>query len=264
MDIFRKINELIESGKSGVVVTVTGAAGSSPGKTGFKLLLTEDGFHTGTVGGGAIEHLALEEAKKCLRAGASKSMSVDLSEIDMECGGRTDLFFEYIKGVRNFTLFGGGHVGRALAEILHMLEYNVHVFDNRQESIDQLSGLEGIHPVLGDYSDISPVSRTLTASDYCFIATHGHAFDYTVLKQVLETGKEFRYVGLIGSAKKVKVTLDKIAESGINVPDFVYSPVGLDIGGDSAAEIAVSIAAEVIAVNNGAMAPHMRNRLRKA
>ena len=112
MDIFKEISACIESGHNAVLVTITGTAGGSPGKTGFKLLITEDGRSIGTVGGGAIENLAFKEAKECLLEGTSKSMSVDLSKIDMECGGKTDLFFEFIPGRRNFVLFGGGHVGR--------------------------------------------------------------------------------------------------------------------------------------------------------
>lgn len=263
MDMFRRISETIASGRSAVVVTITDTAGGSPGKRGFKLLVTAEGPEAGTVGGGAIENLAIEEAKECLRKGVSKSMSVDLSGIDMECGGKTNLFFEYLPGQKSFVLFGGGHVGRALAGVLRTLDYQVHVFDNRPEAVEQLSGLEGVHPVLGDYTDIAPVREILTASEYCFIATHGHEFDTTVLRQVIETGKDFRYVGLIGSARKVKVALKRLEEKGVAIPGFVYSPVGLDIGGDSAAEIALSIAAEVLAVSYGKEAPHMRERLKK-
>lgn len=263
MDIFRKISETIESGQSAVVVTITATGGGSPGKTGFKLLVTDDGPVAGTVGGGAIENLAIEEAKECLRKGVSKTMSVDLSKIDMECGGRTDLFFEYLAGRKGFILFGGGHVGRALTAVLRLLDFEVHVYDNRPEAVEHLSDTEGVHPVLGDYSDISPMKKALTGADYCFIATHGHEFDQAVLQQVLETGKNFRYVGLIGSARKVKVALKNIEKAGVPIPEFVYSPVGLDLGGDTAAEIAVSIAAEVIAVTCGAKAYHMRERLKK-
>lgn len=262
MEIFKEISACIESGLNAVVVTITDTTGGSPGKTGFKLLITEDGRSFGTVGGGAVENLAFEEAKKCLREGASKSMSVDLSEIDMECGGKTDLFFEFIPGRRNFVLFGGGHVGRALTEILLALGYEVHVFDNRPEAVELLSGRQGIHAVLGDYNDVTPIMETLKGAGYCFIATHGHEFDYSVLRQVLADGGDFKYLGLIGSARKVKITLRKITESGIEIPDFLYSPVGLNIGGDSAAEIAVSIAAEVIAVTRNAKVPHMRERLK--
>ncbi|MBN2051670.1 MAG: XdhC family protein [Spirochaetales bacterium] len=263
MDIFKEISEIREQGSSLVVVTITGVSGGSPGKTGFKLLVTEDGRISGTVGGGAIENLAIEEARECLRRGESKARSVDLTTIDMECGGRTDLFFEYLAGARVFTLFGGGHVGRALSQVLHLLGYDVHVYDNRPEALEELSALPGVHGYLVDYQDISPVRDILLRSEYCFIATHGHEFDYTVLHQVLATKKPFRYVGLIGSARKVKVTLQKIGETGLSIPDFVYSPVGLDLGGDSAAEIAVSIAAEVQAVEHGVKAYHMRERLKK-
>jgi xanthine dehydrogenase accessory factor len=81
------------------------------------------------------------------------------------------------------------------------------------------------------------------------------------LKQVLEAKGEYRYVGLIGSRSKIRSTLKKLSDVGLQAPEYLYAPVGLKIGGDTAAEIAVSIAAEVVSVVHGAEAPHMRSSL---
>ena len=82
-----------------------------------------------------------------------------------------------------------------------------------------------------------------------------------MLKQVLEARPEYRYLGLIGSRSKIRSTVKRLEADGLKRPPFLYAPVGLAIGGSTPAEIAISIAAEVLAVRYGAAAPHMRDRL---
>jgi xanthine dehydrogenase accessory factor len=81
------------------------------------------------------------------------------------------------------------------------------------------------------------------------------------LKQLVEVKPSYRYVGLIGSRSKVRATLKRLESDGHQRPTFLYAPVGLAIGGSTPAEIAISVAAEVLAVRYGASAPHMRDRL---
>ena len=217
----------------------------------------------GTVGGGAIEHRAIEEARKLLRERKNLLLPVKLKDEGMQCGGSMTLFFEYIEGKKEFVLFGGGHVGRALAAILTMIGFHVTILDMRSEVKELLAEKENIDVVLGDYEDISVLKEILERTDYTFIATHGHQYDGIILKQLLELKKDFTYLGLIGSKTKVKTLFGKLEKEGLKIPDYVYAPVGIRIGGDSAEEIAVSIAAEVIAVKYGVNAEHMRDTLRK-
>ena len=80
---------------------------------------------------------------------------------------------------------------------------------------------------------------------------------------MLEAKGGYRYVGLIGSRAKIRTTLQKLAAAGLQAPDYLYAPVGLKIGGDTPAEIAISIAAEVVAVVHGAEVTHMRSTSNK-
>jgi xanthine dehydrogenase accessory factor len=114
--------------------------------------------------------------------------------------------------------------------------------------------------LIGEYSDLAPARERLEASEFCFIATHGHLHDYAVLKQVLQSPGRWRYIGLIGSRAKVRHTRERLAAEGIQVPDSLYAPVGLDLGAQTPAEIAVAVAAEVVALLHGTAAPHMRDR----
>jgi xanthine dehydrogenase accessory factor len=261
MDILKTCSSLIEQGIDLVLVTVVKASSGTPGKAGFKMILTDRGELFGTVGGGSIEHRAVEDGKEVLKTGESRLEEYNLEELEMKCGGRVTLLYEYMQGRRGFMLFGGGHIGRALAPILESLGFRVTVFDSRPEVRELLGESEERTVIIGHYENIGSTVETLRECEFCFIATHGHLHDFQVLKQVIQTKEEYRYVGLIGSLSKIRSTLKKLSNAGLQAPEYLYAPVGLKIGGDTAAEIAVSIAAEVVSVVHGAKVPHMRSSL---
>ena len=112
--------------------------------------------------------------------------------------------------------------------------------------------------IIGDYRNISTVLEKTIRDGFCFVATHGHSYDYDIVRQLLSTEQPFSYLGMIGSKKKVGTLFKRLSGEGIAVPDYLYAPVGLDLGGDTAAEIAVSIAAEVITIIRGRSGTHLR------
>jgi len=257
MTIFSKCEEVLASGRNAALATIVTTSSGTPGKQGFKLILAEDGELFGTVGGGALEHRAIEEARAVLADAKSRYFHFDLSDLGMECGGNVELVIEYLSAVKPFLLFGGGHVARALCPILCAVGFGVTVFDPRPEASEYFGNI-GVAVISSGYDDISEKTDTIARAEYAVIATHGHQHDYTVLKQLVANASRLRYIGLIGSSRKVRVTLGRLEEEGYDVPPTVYSPVGVKIGAQTAAEIAVSIAAEVVAVKNGHVADHMR------
>jgi xanthine dehydrogenase accessory factor len=260
MEALRKALEALDAGRDVVLVTVLAAGAGTPGKEGFKLVLTDDGATHGTVGGGALEHRALADARQVLASRRNALTTYDLSSLGMVCGGEVTLAFEFYPGARSFLLFGGGHVGRALAPILESLGFRVTIFDSRPELRPALETVPGRRLVIGDYTNLAPIRAELERAEYLFIATHGHQHDYQVLTQVLAAGGPRRYIGLIGSRSKVRTTRERLARDGIPVPDCLYAPVGLALGAQSPAEIAVAVGAEVVALQRGVEAPHMRSR----
>ena len=257
MNIFSKCEEILKAGRNAALATIIEASSGTPGKQGFKLILADDGELFGTVGGGALEHRAIDEAKEVLAAGRSRICHFNLEELGMECGGKVDMVIEYLPAVVPFILFGGGHVARALSPILQSIGFAVTVFDPRSELADHYADL-GVRLIQEEYTKVLEFQAEIRKSRYCVIATHGHHHDYDVLKQLVELNANFDYVGLIGSKRKVKVTLGRLEEEVGPPPSFIYSPVGVKIGALTAAEIAVAISAEVIAVKNGHTADHMR------
>lgn len=263
MDILKMASELSEAGKPFMLATVLSVSGSSPARPGFRMIVPPEGRIFGTIGGGALEKSIIDEAKKAL-AGADlpepELKKIDLGMLNMECGGSVEIFIEYFGGRRDFILFGGGHVGQALARLLEQLDYSVTIFDNRP-GIQAAAEAPGRGIIIADYSDISPAAELLRTSRGCFIATHGHEWDRKVLTQVIRTAPRLPYIGMIGSKRKVKASLDALKAEGIEIPANLYAPVGLKIGADSASEIALSVAAEITAVKNNMPVPHMRTEI---
>jgi len=265
METLRKCLELLDQGTDVVLVTVLTASAGTPGKPGFKLVLTGDGRSFGTVGGGALEHQAAADARKLFESRTSAVASYNLAQLGMRCGGAATLSFEFLPGARGFVLFGAGHLGRALAPILESLGFRLTLFDSRPEVREAVLAAGPGSPeaarrsvVIGDYTDLSPVRAALEAAEGCFIATHGHQHDYEVLKQVLACAPRLRYLGLIGSRTKIRTTHERLKQEGIAVPDCLFAPVGRDLGAQTPAEIAVAIAAEIVALRYGKAAPHLR------
>jgi xanthine dehydrogenase accessory factor len=227
------------------------------------MLVAENGELFGTVGGGAVENLAVSEARNVLASGRNKTIDVNLKEIGMQCGGSVTLFFEAYQAVSDFVLFGGGHVGKALTPLLESMGFRVTIMDDREAVSDFADPGRGRTVIIHSYEDIEPVRERIERSGYCFVATHGHQYDYILMKQLWALSAEYRYLGLIGSSAKVSAMKKKLAEEGLIEPKRLYAPVGIPLGGDTAAEIAIAIAAEIIAVRYDRAVPHMRDPKRE-
>ncbi len=148
-------------------------------------------------------------------------------------------------------LFGAGHVARALAHILALAGFRVVVCDQRPQAVSQAWFPEAAGLVCTPFQDALAQLPPVTAEDYVVIMTPGHEWDYEILAQAL--GTPAKYIGCIGSRKKGGATRDRLLAAGFREAEIgrVYAPIGLPIGGESPAEIAVSVAAQLIACRSG-------------
>ena len=158
--------------------------------------------------------------------------------------------------MERLILCGGGHVSLALAQIGALLEFEVVVLDDREEFANQerFPMAKKLHCM--------PFDRGLEAAgrgerDFYCILTRGHAFDRDCLAQILKG--PFAYVGMIGSRTKVKAVMERLEAQGYGraLLEQVHAPIGLMLGGQTPAEVAVSIAAQLVEVRArlGAEAP---------
>lgn len=165
--------------------------------------------------------------------------------------GDVALYAEPLSRPGTVYLFGGGHVGRALVPILAMADFRVVVCDQRPDAASRAALPQAAEVYCLSYEDAFAHLPPVTAADYVVIMTPGHQADFAVLRQALATPA--RYIGCIGSRRKVAATREKLLAAGFPAEeiDRIWSPIGLPIGGDTPAEIAVSIAAQLIACRSG-------------
>ena len=164
----------------------------------------------------------------------------------IEVDGRT-YYCETLVRSGKVYIFGGGHVAQALVPALAAVGFRCVVLEDREEfcTPDLFPGVEETRLI--DNEHVLDHVR-ITDSDYVVIMTRGHSFDQGIQAQVLNTPA--RYIGVIGSRKKTAKVFANLREFGFNDDDFarITTPIGLDIGAETPAEIAVSITAQLIAV----------------
>ncbi len=153
------------------------------------------------------------------------------------------------------VIVGGGHVGQAVGQMAADLDFDVWVVDDREEYVTEERFPKAQRRISGDISQVLP-SLEITPDTYCLIVTRGHNHDEEALFHLADRGA--RYVGMIGSKRKIKLIFDDLLAEGLSpeVLRQVYAPVGLDIGSQTVPEIAVSIAAELVAHRNLGIAGH--------
>ncbi|HOX27135.1 MAG TPA: XdhC family protein [Candidatus Krumholzibacteria bacterium] len=269
-DIYTEIISLRARGQAAVLVTVVASEGHVPTELQAKMLVDARGRVAGTVGGGKLEHRAIAEAQGVLAAGRPLLKEYALEEGDgggrgeplgMICGGRVTLFYEVLGPGTRAYLFGAGHVGRALRDYLAPLDFAVTFIDSRP---DQLADLAGPRALAGpDYAELPPLADL--AVSYVVIATHSHTCDERVLEHVLRANERPRYLGVVASRRKRVEMLARVREQlGGDIDlDWIHMPVGLYLGGNSPAAVALSIAAEMQACRHGVSGHvHLRDRAR--
>ena len=149
-------------------------------------------------------------------------------------------------------IFGGGHVGLALSRLFNQLGFQIHVFDNRSELNTLKENHDAHFKEIVNYhkvADLVPEGHNV----YVVVMTFAHKSDEQVLKQMLN--KEVRYLGMMGSEMKVNTIFEHLRQDGFTPQTLkkVYAPIGFPINSETPAEIAVSIATQIIAVKNGAV-----------
>jgi xanthine dehydrogenase accessory factor len=250
MNIYNKIIELEESGQPFVLATIVRTAGSSPREAGAKMLVFPDGTISGTIGGGKFERLVMEDSIRLFEGGSPhllKNYKFTGSGVDstgMSCGGEADVFMELHGKPERLIIFGGGHIGLALSRLCRNLGFKITIVDDRQEILEQYPS--SVERVLTDEDYV----RNLPALDercYAVIVTRSHKCDTSVLEHALKY--DTAYIGMIGSKSKVARVKSILKDRGTDETLLagVHAPIGLDIGAEGPEEIAVSIAAELIA-----------------
>ena len=245
---FEIVAQMSEKSKGYVIVTVLEVRGSSPREEGAKMIVTEDQSYL-SIGGGNLEYQAIALSRELiLEAGlVSKIEDFPLGpKVGQCCGGKVRLLFESFPAETiRISIFGAGHVGKALIGIVSQLPYRIRWIDSREHEFPKAipSNVEKV--VSGrPHLDI----RSSSMADYLVVMSHSHKIDFEIVQAVLKMGN-YRYLGLIGSESKKKRFESRLIKRG--VPDDQISrlscPMGIgQITGKSPIEVAVSVASELI------------------
>ena len=270
MKIYHKIMEYAAQGIPLIVVSVVEKSGEGPVEVGKKMIVTKQNEAFGTVGGGALEYTAREFCKELLQSKKSMMKTYLLNEgkvlkdtetLPMACGGVVKLFFEYIGPKEFIYIFGAGHVGQALTNVLKTMNFHITVVDEREEVIQHFKGGDKVvHMPFVEFIE----TNGLEENSFVVVCTPSHKHDYNVINKVIEKQIKLKYIGMLCSKEKLKDYLEKTYQvfgTKVNLKQF-YSPIGLDLGGGSPEEIAISITSEILAVSHKKVGHlHMREAL---
>jgi xanthine dehydrogenase accessory factor len=251
MELYAEIAALVARGEPFVLATVIESAGSTPQKPGSKLVVLADGSLRGTVGGGAIEYQIIEAARELLAAPRpTRLLETHLThELGMCCGGRMTVFLEKHGAPPRLTVFGAGHVAKALAALALNVGFRVRVVDHRAEwaTAERFPGCEVLREDPADHARAVEGG----ALDYFCVTTHDHPLDQAVVEALLP--KPAAYLGVIGSKRKAERFRMRLQAAGAapEALERIRSPMGLPIHALTPEEIAVSIVAELVQVRRG-------------
>lgn len=237
------------------MATIVQRLGSTPRKDHAKMLVLDNGSSFGSVGGGCVEAEVWQRAQAVMQSERSEILRYELTETDVEneglvCGGSVEIFVEPIVPDPKVILMGAGHVARSIADIAHRAGFQVSVLDDRDSFANRERFPEAEEVVAAGFaSGLNKI--TITDNSFILVVTRGHKYDQVALEQAVQT--KARYVGLLGSRRKVQIIVHNLLDKGIPAASFMklYAPIGVEIGSENPEEIAVSTVAELIAVRKG-------------
>jgi len=255
MDLFEEIVRMRKAGRRGALATIVHTNGSIPSYESSRMLVREDGSIAGTIGGGCVEADVWAAAKEVMAKESTRKMVFHLNneasyDNGLICGGTLEIFVEPILPQPVTYVFGGGHISTALAKSASAAGFGIVIIDDRE----QFANKERFPVAQELYTSYESAFAQIqpNASSYLVIVTRGHRDDMRVLAWAVRTAA--RYVGMIGSKRKVLSVYQALEKEGFAPEEFsrVYAPMGLEIGALSPEEIAISITAELIAVRRNA------------
>lgn len=245
----RKAIELDQGGVPYVWATVVNVAGSAPRHLGAKMIVTKDDSF-GTIGGGALEHAVIKDARRHLGGSEPKTVNYPLGPLLGQCcGGEVDIFIEPVAPSRDVVIFGAGHIAEHLIPMLKELGFRITLIDERPERIN-LPAFDVAHAKLNELPSDALKDIDFSNSLHIIVLTHEHKHDEEIAQYCLD--KPFRYLGMIGSRSKWEKFKGRYLSRGFTEEQIarVTTPIGLDIGSEGPFEIAVSIVAELIKLHS--------------
>ncbi len=240
LEIGHRVIDAYEGGAPVGLATVVNVPAGNP-NLGAKLMLLLDGAVSGTLGSKELDDRAAAVALQVSDVGSNESFTTE---------DGTEVFVEGFTTPPTLAVIGGGHVGKATADLANMLGYRVFVVDDRPEFANSTRFPYAEQTVVTSYERWSE-DLAVNVNTFVVVATRGHRFDDMALESALKT--RARYIGLMGSMRKNLMIYRRLLQQGVPIERLkeVHAPIGLDIGGLQPEELAVSIMSEIIMTRRG-------------
>lgn len=257
-EIVREELRAYEENESYAVITIVETDGKTTRRHG-KMIILESGKTMGTIGGGAVEMLAIRDAKDAIRTGNGGLREYDLgslaAETGLACGGKMSVLIEAFGYRPTLVMSGAGHIGAAVIPIAKSVGFRVVLVDARpEEMIAETIKKADQFVAVRDYEE-GITNLSVEPGAYFVLAGPNHDCDRAALAGALK--KQAAYVGMIGGRKKIQAIFERLLADGFiqEELDFVHTPIGLDISSERPEEIAIAIIAEILMVRNGKKRP---------
>jgi xanthine dehydrogenase accessory factor len=234
------------------LVTVTKCYGSTPCVLGSRMVITENSELFGTIGGGKLEFLAIEQAPKALHENKIIESGYTLGpDFEQCCGGKVEFIIEPMNQSPELFLFGAGHIGQEIVKLIVGTPFKVNLIDSRAKWFDEKNIDDSVNQCEVSEIDFKTFRDAVNwgRSCYVLVLTHNHAIDFDIISMALK--EDIKFLGLIGSKTK-KVRFNTLLINDMNIEEGmsnVVCPIGLPIGGDTPKEIAISVVAQLLQVH---------------
>jgi xanthine dehydrogenase accessory factor len=239
-----------EQGAPAVLATVVEVEGSGSIQPGAKCLVRDGKVRTENIGDQRVVQAILEQSEAGLRAEKSQLVSLNVPET----GSKLEVFFEVMPSPPKLIVVGAGHIAVPLVKMAKILDFHVTVIDDRLVYANRERFPDADEVIINDMAQTLK-AMAINSSFYIVLITRGHMYDEPCLREIIHGPA--KYIGMIGSRRRIKACFqrfrdeEKIAEEAL---ERVYAPIGLDIGTETPAEIALAVLAEVIKVRRGGKA----------
>jgi xanthine dehydrogenase accessory factor len=247
LDIYREVVRLKQKGGLAILATLISVEGAFPKGEGSKALIKASGERMGSLlDGERLEQRILNEGEAWLGENKPKVMVLSSDRKDASWN-KMEILLEPIFSEPTVYIFGAGHISQQLSPLAKRLRFKVVVIDDREMFANPERFPEADEVIVSEFEKCFD-RLNIDPSSYIVIVTRGHLYDGSVLEQAIKTSA--RYIGMIGSKKKIRTLYQNLMEKGVpkETLDRVHAPIGIDINSETPEEIAVSIVAELIKI----------------
>ncbi len=242
-DIVEEAHKLMQASEPFAWVTIIGSEGSSARHLGASMIVTQDGRVFGTVGGAVAELQLIEQAVHAIKEGRPRTVKMPLPV----CAGVITCFINVFQSLDTLILVGAGHVAQPMAKLAKMLGFRVVVMDDRPEYATRERFPEADQLIVDSWEKALG-KAVIDENSFIIILTYAGEYDELALRKVINS--KAAYIGMIASQSKAKAILAKLQREKVpnELLKRVITPIGLDVGAETPAEIAVSTMAQIISI----------------